>query len=147
MTHTPGPAPELGHGRDVATMTAVGRLTEALETIEIARGHLYAFHQLTGTADFAVGDAIDMFRDAGHPEFADRLERELLGRNVLPGRWTFQVVEDYEDTYYEPFRALEREGRELTGGLRHLHEAALKRKRRTRGHPGHEAGPDEPTAG
>ncbi|MFC4003301.1 hypothetical protein ACFS2C_16010 [Prauserella oleivorans] len=146
MTYTPE-TPRVDADPDVATVTAIGRLTEALETIEIARGHLYAFHQLTGTADFAVGDAIDMLRDAGHPEFAERLERELLGRNVLPGRWTFQVVEDYEDTYYEPFRALERQGRELTGGMRHLHEAALKRKRRSHGISGHEARPDEPAAG
>jgi hypothetical protein len=60
---------------------------------------------------------------------------------VLPGRWTFQVVEEYEETYYEPFRALEKEVRELTGGRRHVYEAALKQRRRTHGEPGHEARP------
>ncbi len=125
-------------------MAAVGKLTEALETVEVARGHLYAFHQLTGEADFKVEDAIDALRAAGHAELADRLTRELLGRNVLPGRWTFQVVEDYEDTYYEPFRALERSVRGLTNGVRHVHEAELKRRRRTKGEPGHEAAPQEP---
>jgi hypothetical protein len=128
-------------GVDTGTVAAVGKLTEALETVEVARGHLYAFHQLTGEADFKVEDAIDQLRAAGHSDLADRLTRELLGRNVLPGRWTFQVVEDYEDTYYDPFRALEREVRALTGGERHVHETRLKQHRRTHGEPGHEAAP------
>lgn len=126
---------------DEDTAVAVGKLTEALETVEIARGHLYAFHQLTGEADYKVEDAIELLRAAGHTEVADRLSRELLGRNVLPGRWTFQVLEDYEDTYYGPFRELEREVRNLTGGRRHVYEANLKRRRRTVGEPGHESEP------
>lgn len=129
---------------DAATVEAVGKLTEALETTEIARGHLYAFHQLTGSADFKVEEAIDLLALAGHRDLAERLSRELLGRNVLPGRWTFQVVEEYDDTYYEPFRALERATRKLTGGKRHLYEAALKEDRRTPGEPGFEVTPDEP---
>ncbi|NIH80682.1 hypothetical protein [Amycolatopsis viridis] len=135
-------APEAGR-YDRATVEAVGKLTEALETLEVARGHLYQFHRMTGTADFAVGEAVELLRVAGHGEFADRVARELVGRNVLPGRWTFQVVEDFDDTYYQPFRALEQRARELTGGWRHLFEAELKRERRSRGVDGHEATPDE----
>ncbi|WP_051426525.1 hypothetical protein [Jiangella gansuensis] len=150
MTHQPASAdglPTAPDGVDPATVDAVGKLTEALETVEVARGYLYAFHQLTGSADFTLGDAVDALRAAGHHEFGDRLERELVGRNVLPGRWTFQVVEEYDDTYYQPFRDLERAGRDLVGGRRHLHEVELKRRRRTPGEPGHEAVPDEPAAG
>lgn len=132
---------------DEATVAAVGRLTEALETVEVARGHLFAFHQLTGSADIKLEDAIDQLADAGHAEFAATLRRELLGRNVLPGRWTFQVVEDYEGTYYDPFRSFERDGRDLVGGRAHLYEAGLKRRRRSAGEPGHEATPDEPATG
>lgn len=124
-----------------ATIAAVGKLTEALETIEIARGHLYSFHKLTGKADFAAEEAAELLAKAGHPELAEQVTTELVGRNVLPGRWTFQVIEDYEETYYEPFRRLEREVRDLTGGERHLHEAGLKARRRTPGEPGHEAAP------
>jgi hypothetical protein len=130
-------------GLDDLTVEAVGLLTEALEATERARGHLYSFHQLTGKADFGIGDAIDKLREAGHTEVADRLQRELLGRNVLPGRWTFQVVEDYEDTYWSVFRDLERQVRdELTAGRRHLFEAELKEQRRTHGHPDHTARPE-----
>jgi hypothetical protein len=124
-----------------ATVAAVGKLTEALETIEVARGHLYSFHKLTGKADFAVEEAAELLAKAGHADLAERVSTELVGRNVLPGRWTFQVIEDYEETYYEPFRELERTARDLTGGERHLHEAGLKARRRTRGEPGHEATP------
>lgn len=128
---------------DPTTVKAVGKLTEALEVVEEARGHLYALHRLTGRADFTVGEAVELFREAGHEELAEQLNDELIGRNVVPGRWTFQLVEDYEDTYYLPFRAFEDRARELTGGQRHLHEAELKRQRRSSGRHHHEATPDE----
>lgn len=137
-------APEHGvpDGVDDATVAAVGKLTEALETTERARGHLYAFHQLTGGADLQLGEAAQGLRDAGHTELASALERDLVGRNVLPGRWTFQVVEEYDDTYWTAFRAAEQRVRdELTGGRRHLHEAGMKQDRRTHGHPDHTATP------
>jgi hypothetical protein len=125
-----------------AVATAVGRLTEALETVERARGHLYSFHQLTGTADLRLGEACRELREAGHGDVAERLEEELVGRNVIADRWTFQIVEDYDDGYWSTFRQLEREVRErLTDGRRHLHEASMKEDRRTHGHPAHEAGP------
>lgn len=44
---------------DPATVAAVGELTEALETTEVARGHLFAFHQLTGSADFKLESEIE----------------------------------------------------------------------------------------
>lgn len=134
---------KLEQGPDEATVSAAGKLSEALETTERARGHLYGFHQLTGTADLQVGDAIDLLREAGHDELADRVETDLKGRNVLEGRWTFQVVEEYDDGYYASFRALEQAVRDaLTGGRRHVHEAQMKEDRRTRGRRHHEQAPD-----
>lgn len=133
-------------GVDDATVEAVGRLTEALETSERARGHLHSFHQLTGQADFQVGDAVDQLRAAGHTEVADRIARELVGRNVIPGRWTFQIIEEYDETYWSVFRALEQAARDqLSAGRRHLAEAELKESRRTHGHPDHTARPDQPS--
>ena len=106
------------------------------------RGHLYSFHQLTGSADLQLGEACELLREAGHTELAERIEHELVGRNVIGGRWTFQVVEEYDDTYCSVFRAFEQEAREtLTGGRRHVHEARMKEQRRTHGHPDHTAGP------
>ncbi|MCW2802277.1 MAG: hypothetical protein JWN06_494 [Propionibacteriaceae bacterium] len=127
-----------------ATVGALGQLSEALETADRARGHLYAFHQLTGSADIKLAEAVSSLRVAGHAAIADRIDKELVGRNVLAGRWTFQIVEDYDDNYWSLFRDLERAARdELVGGRRHLYEARLKQAERTRGEAGHEATPDE----
>ncbi len=124
------------------TVAALGQLSEALETCERARGHLYAFHQLTGSADIALGNAVQSLHEAGHDELADRIESELLGRNVISGRWTFQIVEDYDDHYWSLFRELERDARDqLAEGRRHLFEARLKQDERTIGRRSHEATP------
>jgi hypothetical protein len=124
------------------TVEAVGSLSEALEWVERARGHLYSFHQLMGHADLLLGETCDKLRAAGHGPIADRLAEEIVGRNVLHGRWTFQVVEEFDDTYWSVLRDHERSVRdELTGGVRHVYEAEMKEARRTREHPGHEATP------
>jgi hypothetical protein len=131
-----------GVGDDV--VEATGKLSEALEWIERARGRLYDFHQMIGRADFFVGDAADMLADAGHPELAERLRAEIMGRNVLPGRWTFQIVEDFDDGYWGPVRELEQEVRDaLLDGKRHLYEAEMKEARRTPGRDWHASRPDE----
>jgi hypothetical protein len=134
--------PDSPEAPDDATIEAVGKLSEALETCERARGHLYSFHQLTGSADLELGEACEKLRAAGHTALAERVERDLVGRNVLEGRWTFQVVEDYDDNYWSVFRAFEKEARDtLTLGKRHLFEAGMKEDRRTQGAPGHAATP------
>ncbi|MEE4023819.1 hypothetical protein V1Y59_12080 [Gordonia sp. PKS22-38] len=121
-----------------ATADAVGKLSEALEYVERARGHLYSFHQLIGHADLVLGEAADALRADGHSDLADMLDVEIVGRNVIDGRWTFQVVEEFDDTYWTPFRQAEKRARdELMDGVRHLHEARMKEQRRTHGHPDH----------
>ncbi len=142
MQMPPDDAHRRPDGTDDATVAAAGKLSEALEVVEHARGHLYAFHQLTGKADTKLGEAVDQLREAGHGELADRLDRELVGRNVLAGRWTFQVVEDYDDNYWSVFRDCDRAVRDaLMGGRRHVHEAELKEARRSPDVPGHESRP------
>jgi hypothetical protein len=127
-------------GLDDATVEALGKLSEALEVVEQARGFLYGFHRLTGKADLALGEAVDLLREAGHVDLADDLERDLVGRNVIEGRWTFQIVEDFDDTYWSAFRAAEQDARDrLAGGRRHLFEAEMKEDRRTHGRRDHEA--------
>jgi hypothetical protein len=133
-------------GVDDATVEAVGKMSEALEYIERARGHLYSFHQLIGHADALLDEVCDGLRGAGHEAAAHRIRTELIGHNVLAGRWTFQVVEEFDDTYWSLFRDQERRLRdELTAGQRHVFEAEMKDDRRTHGHPGHEAEPEPQT--
>ena len=141
-TERPAPAHVRPGGVDDATVGAVGRLTEALETVERARGLLYSFHQLTGEADLKLGDAAEALRAAGHDRLADRVDTELVGRNVVAGRWTFQLIEDYDDGYWSTVREVESTVRaELVTGRRHLFEAQMKEDRRSQGRPGHEARP------
>lgn len=145
--HRPSQAgPDAEHRRPPgvsdATVEALGKLSEALEVVEHARGLLYGFHRLTGTADLALDDAVSLLRSAGHADLAERVEQEIIGRNVIHGRWTFQIVEDYDDNYYSAFKDLERQARdELAGGKRHLFEAEMKESRRSDGRPHHEALP------
>ena len=131
-------------GATDATVEAVGKVSEAFEAIEEVRGKLYAAHRLTGTADLALGEAVELLRKAGHDDLAERIATEMVGRNVLPGRWTFQIVEEFDDGYYADFKALEELVRnQLMGGRRHVYEAEMKADRRTPGRAGHEAPPDD----
>lgn len=131
-------------GVDDATVEAVDTFTRALETIEVARGHLLQFHRLTGTGDTQLRESVRQLRDAGHGSLADRVERELVGRNVIEGRWTFQIIEQYDEDYMSSWRELEQVARdELVGGRRHLLEAEMKEANRTRGERHHEAVPPE----
>jgi hypothetical protein len=126
-------------GVDDATVEAVGKVSEALEWLERARGRLYDFHQMLGHLDFQMGDAADLLEAAGHAELAEVLRRDVVGRNVLDGRWTFQIVEEFDDLFYGPVREAEQLVRDrLVAGRRHVFEAELKERRRTAGRPGHE---------
>ena len=129
-------------GVDDATVEAVGKVSEALEWVERARGHLYELHQMMGHADLLFGEAADALDEAGHGDHAERLRTELVGRNVIEGRWTFQIVEDFDDGYWSTARGHERQVRDaLLDGRRHVFESEMKEDRRTHGHPGHEARP------
>src|SRR5688500_4595065 len=82
------------------TVEALGKLSAALDHVEDARGHLYAFHRLCGRAMRVLGEPTAMSRSAGHDGIADELDESVLGRNPLPGMWSFQMVEAYDDGYY-----------------------------------------------
>ena len=127
---------------DDATVEGLGKLSEALETVEQARGLLYGFHQLTGKADRLLQDAVGLLRAAGQTGLADDLDRDLVGRNVVADRWTFQIVEDFDANYWCTFRDFDSRARdELADGDRHVFEARMKQAERTKDHPRHLAGP------
>ena len=129
-------------GVDDATVEATGTLSEALEWVERARGHLYEFHQLMGHADGVFVEAADELAAAGHTPLADLVRTEVVGRNVVHGRWTFQVIEEFDDGYYRPVAAIEeRVRRQLVAGRRHVYESEMKDARRTPGRPHHERRP------
>lgn len=143
-SNTPGPAHQRPPQASDITVEAAGKVNEALEWIERARGRLYDVHQLVGRADFLFEDAANLLEEAGNGELAEFVRTEVIGCNVLPGRWTFQIVEEFDDGYYRTVADAERRIRnELMDGRRHVFEAELKEQRRTKGQRGHEARPDD----
>lgn len=70
-------------GADDATVEAVGKVSEAVEWLEPARGRLFDFRLMLGHLDFQMGDAVEMLRKAGHEELAELLDEEVVGRNVF----------------------------------------------------------------
>ncbi len=147
MSNQPSPEHRRPDGVNDATVEALGKLSAALDHVEDARGHLYAFHRLCGSAESTLEEATALIRDAGHDDLADALDRDLLGRNVLPGLWSFQMVEGYDDGYYATAKGLQQRALDqLVEGRRHLFEAEMKELRRSRGVPGHESTPDDAEA-
>jgi hypothetical protein len=126
-------------GVDDATVEAAGVVGEAMEYVQRMRGAIYDFHQLVGRADQLFTEGAEQLRAAGHDGLATMLEREIVGRDVLPGRWTFQIVEEFDELYYGPVVAAEQRIRdELLGGRRHVLESEMKQRRRTAGGLGEE---------
>ena len=84
--------------------------------------------------DRQLQDAVTLLRAAGHRSDADELERTVVGADVIPDRWTFQIVEAYDDGYYASFRAAESSIRQSrAAGVRHLLEAEMKDDEQRRG--------------
>jgi hypothetical protein len=112
-----------------ATVAALGKLSEALEVVEHARGLLYGFHRLCGTADLTLQEAVGMLRDAGQAALADDIAQTLVGRDIIPGRWSFQLVEAYDTGYWKVFRDVEEHARAEIGiPVRPVFEAEMKER-------------------
>jgi|SRR5215208_4288552 len=142
MSEQPDPEHVRPETASDTAVEAAGKMSEALETLERARGHLYSFHQLIGETDFKLDEVLELLHECAEEALAERVRADLLGRNVVPGHWTFQLVEAFDDTYWEVFRAHERAVRDaLMQGRRHVYESELKERRRTHGKPGHESRP------
>lgn len=138
------PAPEHRRPEGVSdeTIEALGKFSAAMDHVEDARGHLFAFHRLMGSAESTMEEAYDHLRTAGHDDLADDLDRDVLGANPIPGMWSFQMVEAFDDGFYARAKDLhQRALDELVDGQRHVFEAEMKELRRTRGRDGHEARP------
>lgn len=125
-------------GVDDATVEAVGKLSEAVEWVERARGRLYDFHQMSGRADLLAGEAAEALEHAGHHELARELREHVIGRNVIDGRWTFQIIEEYDAVYWSVIRDFLRHVQESTlDGRHHVFESEMKDQRRSETRPGH----------
>ena len=123
------PARKRPPGVSDEVIAALGKLSEALEAAEQARGFLYGFHRLSGTADLALQDAVAMLREAGHPGLAGDIEHALVGRDIIGDQWSFQLVEAYDAGYWQVFRDAEQHARATLGvPERHVYEAEMKHR-------------------
>jgi hypothetical protein len=109
-------------------LTAIHRVELGLEWLHRAHGALVAFHHKTGHAMDHLATAEELFRESGHDELADRLRDELLPRGVVPrangpGKWTYEVLEAFEEGLYADARTFETAARRaVTDGHRHAAE-------------------------
>lgn len=115
---------------DRALLETMATAAEAIEYIERARGHLYTLHHLLVRADILFADVATSLRDQGHADEAEILETRVIGRDVIDDRWSFEVVEAFEDGFYGPISGAVRDiERRTVGGRRHALDAALKQAR------------------
>jgi hypothetical protein len=114
----------------VELLDTMATATEAMEYIERARGNLYTLHHLLVRADILFAEVAESLRAQGHDDEAGLLEEQVIGRTVLEDRWSFEVVEAFDDGFYGPVCDAVRDLEHRTvGGRRHAREEALKRYR------------------
>ncbi len=126
-THRIDPA-DLPPGTDASDVAAAHAVELAVEWIERAFGSLLDAHHRVGHALEELRDAADALDAAGEHDLAARARAEVLPLDAVPGRWTYQVVDEFRAHMLEPARAFDDEVRaRLTGGVRHRAEAREKR--------------------
>ncbi len=100
-----------------------------LEWIQRAHGSLLEFHHATGHGMDHLREAEILLRATGHDELADTIRDELLPHGVVDEhRWSYDVLENYQETLLAESRAVERRvRRELADGERHVRERRQER--------------------
>ena len=108
---------------------ALHRVTLGREWLRRAHGELLAFHHSVGHGMDHFAAAERLLRDAGHTDLADRIRDEYLPTGVVDeDRWSYDVVEDFEDGVLADVEAFESVARErLADGQRHVAERAQER--------------------
>ncbi|RQH03416.1 hypothetical protein [Natrarchaeobius oligotrophus] len=101
----------------------------ALEWLLRAQGSLLEFHHATGHGMDHLAEAESLLRDTGHDELANAVRCELLPHGVVDGdRWSYDVLEDFQETLLAETVSLEHRVRhELADGERHVRERRQER--------------------
>ena len=116
------------------------REREALHEVELgvehlhrAYGHLLAFHHSVGHAMDRLAAIEDDLRAAGREEYAAELRDDHLPAGVVDERWSYELVEAFNDGFLAEMTDFERRLREeTTGGKRHVAEREQRRRWRER---------------
>lgn len=113
---------------DDAAVDALHRIELGLEWFHRAHGHLVAFHHNTGHAMDHFAAAEELLREQGETELADALRDEFLPCGVLGDRWSYDVLETFQDGLLDDADAFEERARHrLTDGNRHVAERRQER--------------------
>ncbi|WP_254761867.1 hypothetical protein [Natrinema marinum] len=101
-----------------------------LEWVQRAQGSLLEFHHATGHGMDHLYRAEELLRATGHDELADAIRGELLPHGVVDeDRWSYDVLENFQETLLAKTRALERRvRREVADGERHVRERRQERE-------------------
>ncbi|MEQ8835162.1 MAG: hypothetical protein RIB67_12060 [Miltoncostaeaceae bacterium] len=134
MTAAGRPSPEeVAAGLPPEVREAMDAVEVACEWVERAFGSLLDAHHRTGRAQILLLEAADAMEAVGQDAHAARI-REVAARDVLPGRWTYRMVDEFRAMMIEPVRAMEEAIRsDVTGGVRHVHEMDMRRRTREHG--------------
>lgn len=111
-------------------LEALHEVELGLEWLQRAQGHLIEFHHATGHGMDHLDSAESMLRESGHTALADDLETTVLPHGVVNGdRWSYDVLESFQDTIHTEIRRFESQVRqELTDGTRHVQERQQERR-------------------
>jgi hypothetical protein len=118
---------------DQRLLETMATATEAMEYVERARGHLITLHHLLGRAEVLFEEVASELRAEGHAAEATRLEHEVIGRDVIEGRWSYELLEEFDRGYFEPVRNTHRDVVASTVGRPHAREERVRAARRRAG--------------
>jgi hypothetical protein len=109
---------------------AIHRVELGIEWLHRAHGSLLEFHHNTGHAMEHFADAEALLREHGHEDLADEIRDQYLPRGVVDGgRWSYDVVESFQEDMLEDLTAFEKRTRqEVADGRRHVAERSQERE-------------------
>jgi len=124
------PVAELTEGE----LAALHEVELGFEWLQRGQGCLLEFHHATGHGMDHLAEAELLLRDHGHEALADTIRDEVLPHGVVDDdRWSYDVVENFQETLLTETRALERRVRaELADGERHVRERRQEREWKAR---------------
>jgi hypothetical protein len=129
MSRTTDTPPELSEFE----VDALHSVELGLEWLRRAHGNLIEFHHATGHAMDHLADAEPVLRACGYDDLADRLRADLLPRGAVDERWTYDLLETFEDGLLADVEAYERQARDtIADGSSHIAERHQEREWRRR---------------
>jgi hypothetical protein len=118
---------------DAQEREALHELQLGIEHIHRAYGHLLAFHHQTGRAMDRFAAAEALLDKADHGELSETIHQEILPAGVIDDRWSYELVEAFEQGFLMTVRRFEQRARKtLADGVSHVAERRQQREWRER---------------